>query len=76
MDCARKDRPPWTDAGARRAPARRQRPNLSPLCLGRTRNPSAVERLLWAGEQHPELIAALSDKSRWPDEAAADLALD
>lgn len=30
--------------------------------------PSAVERLLWACEQHPELIEAFNDKTRWPDE--------
>ena len=37
--------------------------------------PGPVERLLWACEQHPELLAILADKERWPD-AAADLAAD
>ena len=31
--------------------------------------PMAVERLLWACEQHPDLLAAFSDKTRWPDSA-------
>ena len=29
--------------------------------------PGAVERLLWACEQHPELIDAFSDRTRWTD---------
>lgn len=32
--------------------------------------PGTVERLLWACEQHPELIEAFNDKTRWPDETA------
>lgn len=32
--------------------------------------PSCIERLLWVCEQHPELIPALSDRTRWPDNAA------
>ena len=37
--------------------------------------PGTVERLLWACEQYPELIATFLDKARWPDaapEPAAD----